>query len=565
MFVIPENLNQYSVAGLKDLATIAAKEFATLLESFQNPEDIPEESLERAEALKEFGVQVAAEIAVREAKVQRFTALSTAPEGDPETEEVVEPAPDAAVVPETPPVVELAIEGEIIDPKKTPVKVGVSNIAPHAPQTKDTKRKSIEFHSFIVSADVDGYSTGSELESWEDIGRAFVNRTRGYSGNQSMQHGVAKIRRDYPDELIVDDTWSGEQQQAVLEYAANERRLEGGSLLAAAGWCAPSETLYETCLQVSADGMLDTPEVVARRGGIRHNQGIDFSTLFGDDFTLPIPGYNILTEAQVIAGSPTKTCVAIPCPTFVDDRLNVAALCLTGSLLQNRGYPEFVAQFTQGAITAFGHLINREVIAAIVTGSTAVSLAAAEPWVSDGTVVSQILHAVDHAATDMKYRLRLARNATLEVVFPFWLYHMFRADWSRRTGVDDPNVNDAQINAWFATRNIRAQWVYDWQDFFSGVTGANGGFGAATAVTALPATVQFLMFPAGTWVLARQDVIRLDSVYDAANLANNLVTQLFMEDGWLPMRMCPLSRVYTVPLCPSGATTATRAVDCTVA
>lgn len=565
MFVIPENLNQYSVAGLKDLATIAAKEFATLLESFQNPEDIPEESLERAEALKEFGVQVAAEIAVREAKVQRFTALSTAPEGDPETEEVVEPAPDAAVVPETPPVVELAIEGEIIDPKKTPVKVGVGNIAPHAPQTENTKRKSIEFHSFIVSADVDGYSTGSELETWEDIGRAFVNRTRGYSGNQSMQHGVAKIRRDYPDELIVDDTWSGEQQQAVLEYAANERRLEGGSLLAAAGWCAPSETLYETCLQVSADGMLDVPEVVARRGGIRHNQGIDFSTLFGDDFTLPIPGYNILTEAQVIAGTPTKTCVAIPCPTFVDDRLNVAALCLTGSLLQNRGYPEFVAQFTQGAITAFGHLINREVIAAIVTGSTAVSLAAAEPWVSDGTVISQILHAVDHAATDMKYRLRLARNATLEVIFPYWLYHMFRADWSRRTGVDDPNVNDAQISAWFATRNIRAQWVYDWQDFFSGVTGANGGFGAATAVTALPATVQFLMFPAGTWVLARQDVIRLDSVYDAANLANNLVTQLFMEDGWLPMRMCPLSRVYTVPLCPSGATTALRAVDCTVA
>lgn len=565
MFVIPENLNQYSVAGLKDLATIAAQEFATLLESFQNPEDIPEESLERAEALKEFGVQVAAEIAVREAKVQRFAALSTAPESDSETEEVVEPVPDAAVVPETAPVVELAIEGEVLDPKKTPVKVGVGTIAPHAPQAEATKRKSIEFHSFIVSADVDGYSTGSELESWEDIGRAFVNRTRGYSGNQSMQHGVAKIRRDYPEELIVDDTWSGEQQQAVLEYAANERRLEGGSLLAAAGWCAPSETLYETCLQVSADGMLDTPEVVARRGGIRHNQGIDFSTLFGDDFTLPIPGYNILTEAQVIAGSPTKTCVAIPCPTFVDDRLNVAALCLTGSLLQNRGYPEFVAQFTQGAITAFGHLINREVIAAIVTGSTAVSLAAAEPWASDGTVVSQILHAVDHAATDMKYRLRLARNATLEVVFPYWLYHMFRADWSRRTGVDDPNVNDAQINAWFATRNIRAQWVYDWQDFFSGVTGANGGFGAATAVTALPATVQFLMFPAGTWVLARQDVIRLDSVYDAANLANNLVTQLFMEDGWLPMRMCPLSRVYTVPLCPSGATTALRSVDCTVA
>ena len=42
-----------------------------------------------------------------------------------------------------------------------------------------------------------------------------------------------------------------------------------------------------------------------------------------------------------------KTCVEIPCPSFVDDRLNVAALCLTSSLLQNRGYPEFTATFTR--------------------------------------------------------------------------------------------------------------------------------------------------------------------------------------------------------------------------
>jgi len=116
------------------------------------------------------------------------------------------------------------------------------------------------------------------------------------------------------------------------------------------------------------------------------------------------------------------------------------------------------------------------------------------------------------------------------------------------------------IAAMFAVRGARVQYVMDWQDAFSGVA---GGLGATTAPTTLVnTTVRFLAFPPGTWILARQDVIRLDSVYDAANLANNLVTHLFMEDGWLPMRMCPLSRVYTLPICPSGATGAQRSVDC---
>jgi hypothetical protein len=562
MFVIPDNLGQYSVAGLKDLAGIARHELNELKTTVTNPEDVTDEQLTRMEDLHEFTLKVDEEIIAREEKVSRFTKITT-PATSPESEEVEDAGEEST--PEAPEQFTKTevLEGEVVPaPKKVP---SLSEVAPHAPEPQlPVKAKTLEYHSFVVAADIEDYATGAKLESWDDIAKAFSARTRAYGGNTPLQHAVARIRRDFPEELIVDDTWTDETQQKVLQYAADEKRLEGNSLLAAAGWCAPSETLYDTCLQVSSDGMWDGPEVVARRGGIRHNQGIDFSTLFGDDFTLPIPGYNILTEAQVIAGSPTKTCVAIPCPTFTDERLNVAALCLTGSLLQNRGYPEFVSQFVQGSIVAFGHLVNREVVAAIVTGSTAVTLAASDPWASDNTVVSQVLHSLDHAATDMKYRLRLARNATLEVVLPYWLQHMFRADWSRRTGVNDPNATDAMITAWFATRGIRAQWIYDWQDFFSGVTGANGGFGASTAVIALPATLQFLMYPAGTWVLARQDVIRLDSVYDAANLANNLVTQLFMEDGWLPMRMCPLSRVYTVPICPSGATTATRAVDCVV-
>ncbi len=77
-------------------------------------------------------------------------------------------------------------------------------------------------------------------------------------------------------------------------------------------------------------------------------------------------------------------------------------------------------------------------------------------------------------------------------------------------------------------------------------------------------TVKFLAYPAGTWVVARQDVIRLDAIYDSTNITTNKVTQLFLEDGFRAMQFCPLSRVYTIPnICPSGQTGAQASIDCT--
>src|SRR4029453_10503054 len=157
---------------------------------------------------------------------------------------------------------------------------------------------------------------------------------------------------------------------------------------------------YTTCNQITKDGILSLPEIGARRGGIRHNQGIQFDTIFGTG-----TGFNILTEAPVISHT-TKNCVAIPCPSFIDDRLKVSALCLTGDILQNRGYPEFVSEFVQGAIAARAPNANRQILADIVTDSTAVNLNCA-PWVTDNSVVSQVMSAVELATVDIQYRLRL--------------------------------------------------------------------------------------------------------------------------------------------------------------
>lgn len=556
MFTIPDNLAAFSVAGLEDLRKIAKEELLAFKASVADAELATNEELARVKELHAFGLRVKAEIQARRDKAAEFAAAS-------ETDLDL-PEPAATFATDTEPVADETVEPETVTASTAVATrtITVADIVQVSPSTTlegiGGRDEWIPNHSLVAASGLPNIDGGTELGSWEDFAKAFISRSRSYSGGVRQQHAIATLERHYPAELTITEGMGHEAQQKIMEFAASESRLEGGSLIAANGWCAPSENLLTTCLQISTDGLWQGPEVVARRGGINHNQGIEFDSIFGTG-----TGFNILTEAQVIADTP-KTCVEIPCPPFVDDRLDVSVLCLTGSILQNRAYPEFVSTFVQGALATFAHFVNRSIVAQIVAGSTAVNLTTVDPWVSDGTVVSQVLGAVELAITDIKYRLRMSMGSTVEIVLPFWLRALFRQDFSRRTGFNGVSLADAAIQAWFAERDARVQWVYDWQDAFSGVA---TGPGADTPILTLPAltatpTLQFLAYPAGTWVLGRLDVIRLESIYDSINTTQNLVTQLFMEDGFKPMRMCPLSRVYTVNLCPTGETSALQTVAC---
>lgn len=382
-------------------------------------------------------------------------------------------------------------------------------------------------------------------------------RMRG-SGRSMQRHSIAAIERRYPAEFRVTEA---SDVRAMLERVRDEARLPGGSLAAsqllrvqagrsltaAAGWCAPSEILYDLCSLSSLDGMLSIPTVQASRGGfqIPEDGGPDFSVVYdsiGDD------GDVILTEYEVENGA-EKVCVEVPCPDFVDIRLDVAYLCLTGNLLQQRGYPEAVTHFSQEAITALAHKVNASMIARLVAGSAAPTTIP-EPASSDDAA-SQLLSAVELAVMDMRYRHRMALNTTVEVVLPAWVIGPIRASMARRRGVAEMAVSDAEIVSWFTLRGASVQFVYDWQDAFTG-----GAFGGASNATAFPTTVNFLIYPAGTWVKAEQDVISLDTIYDNAMLTHNQFTALFVEDGLAALKMCRDSRVYTTDVQPLGVTAA---------
>lgn len=565
-FEIPEtsSLPRFTVAALRDLGLDAAAAFDALRASLSQ-ENVTDEDLDDLEDLKAFMILVDDELSTRKERQQRFNSLGTLEKENAVDEDVADAEVDAeadtaaAKKAEKVKSTEMATASSNRGPALTAGLPSVSDIAGKNPQvvegTVTTNAANQPQFRILAAADT-GFVAGATLDGWLDVAKAFVARSHTHSGGTAQQSTVATIKREFGNELSISDGDDDISIQRKIDFARDETQLPGGSLLAGAGWCAPSETIYTTCNEITTDGLLNLPEIGARRGGIRHNQGIQFDTIFGTG-----TGFNILTEAQVIADT-TKTCVSIPCPSFVDDRLKVAALCLTGDILQNRGYPEFVSTFVQGAIAAQAHNVNRQVIADIVSDSTAVSLTCA-PYATDLSVVSQVMSAVEVASVDIQYRLRLQRSQTIEFIFPYWLKAQMRADWIRRNGPMDPDLTDSMIEGLLRSRNARAQWVYDWQDSFTS-TGVSGGPfpGSDTPICALPTTLSFLAYPAGTWVLARQDVIRLDTIYDSTNLATNKVTQLFLEDGFRAMRFCPISRNYTITICPSGSTGVQRIVSC---
>lgn len=506
-------------------------------------------------------------------------AAAPAPAAEPVTEPVP-PAEPAAPVP--------AAEPQTVTASTpAPVVPSLAATPASAPQTPPAPARTGEF-SISLTADGAGalkrsYNDDSPV-TVKDVTRAVLASFKTYGssggGGQSAKRAIAQFTRERPEESRFELTMASgsEGDYSTVKELVREGRLSGGSLLkawrsqidqgasltAAAGWCAPSENLYDLCSLWSMDGILDLPTATARRGGFNYVQSqptwaaLDAATNF-----------TILTEAQVIADTP-KNCAEIPCPTFTDTRLDVAVTCLTGSFIQSAGFPEMVETWVDGTLTNHAHKLNENIIGRIATFAGAATVIPAQGDLTgtgatglgnDSSVTTSVLWAVDLAATDMRYRDRMSFNQTFEVILPMWVLTAMRADISRKNGWNAVNaaLADAEIVRWFSARNIRPQFVYDYQDFYAGGTGPGN---PAAAATALPSTVNFLIFPAGAVVLARQDVVTLSNVYDSANLTQNLYTRLFTEEGFNLLFPCGPVRQYTAQACPSGATAFQAYTNC---
>lgn len=401
-----------------------------------------------------------------------------------------------------------------------------------------------------AAANVPGVGNGATYRDLTHVAEAAIAQFGSYPKPGSVGRasgGLAILRKEFDEALVA--SGGDEQIAAAVARAVDQSKLKGNSLTAAGGWCAPSEILYDLCEPETTAGLISVPEIVAGRGGFQWTTGPDFREIFTHS------GYFLMTEAQADAGD-EKPCFEIPCEDFQECRLDAMGVCLSAGILTNRAWPELIARFIRGTLTAHAHKYAAETIRRMVAGSTAVALPP-----NQFSAAVDTLGALELQAWDYRYSQRLDPDATIELIAPYWFLGVLRSDYAHRNAVDDPySVSDAEINAWLNLRGFAVQWVYNWQDGM--IVPPGGTVGGTTPPTTWPPTVQLLMYAAGTWVRATQDIITINTLYDSSLLRTNRYNALFTEEGLCVMKRCHDSRVLTIPICPTGRSGEQAAVVC---
>jgi hypothetical protein len=396
----------------------------------------------------------------------------------------------------------------------------------------------------VASADIRGFTQGSKLGGIEYLASAMQARARTLPATHGQPSfaPVAQLQRDNDFRWTLDDHSSPEEVYEILKEAANPE-----ALVAAGGWCAPSEITYDLYNIVCEDGMLDVPTTGIRRGGMRWPTSPSFGDLASST------GLWVWNETQDIAAatgtaqSGSKTCARVPCAGFNEARLDCDGICITAGNLTSDAWPEQIANFLRLVMAAHAHRVNTRLLSKLVALSTAVSIG-----VSGQGVAVPLLDSVELQAIDLRTKYGMCDNSTLEAVFPNWVLGLIRADLAKRKGWDSPaaafNITNAEIAAWFTQRGVSAQFVQDWQVRAAGLPGQSA------AITAWPSNVSYMMYPAGTFVKGNGLSLDLGVVRDSTLNATNDYTAAWSEDCWLVAQIGHESRVITVPVCANGGT-----------
>ena len=587
-FALPADLTNLTPEQLDELRVKAEAEFDTIYDQDGGPKaDQLARATELADALDAVRGRIGeleTEAADTQAKFDELRARRTpaqeiadAPvedltgESDVLEGEVVPPTPQLVSASGRPTggVVTASRElGGLSGPKRrlNPSLSGTRAVAPtvEAPQQELAMTASVglpgqfEAGSQIPSMRALGDLLEKRAKSMADQGGRYAPRRDGdpYGGVQ-----IASIANTWDDKLS--DSSSPDVVQAYVEKLAAQRNASKyEAMVAAGGWCAPPQNRYDFFNIACEGGMIDLPTFGVERGGVN----FPVSPSLADTFSPALPWYTAFSNATVpwlwtntddiltVTGTPNKPCIRVPCSAMTPVLLECYGICLTAGNLADNAWPESTRNFLRLLMAAHFHASNARYISQIVTaagtvitGCTAAGSGAAAP----------MLATAELGAWDYRTKFGMCDDDVLEWIVPAWSKGVVRADVAKRTGVSDfMCVTDTQIAAWYDCRNIRVQFVDDFQ------VRAAGQPGAATAITQYPSFTNGLLYAAGT--IARGNGMSLDLgvVRDSTLNAENDFTAAWMEECHLIAKFGHEVRNYSINICPDGTTGAADLTSC---
>jgi hypothetical protein len=461
---------------------------------------------------------------------------------------------------------------DVLKPKSK-LNIRLSEAAKNAKSGSVALSQPFDAAVLTASADIPGFGLGSRIDDMSGLVQAYQRRARALQVGRALA-GYPKIHGDYMDAAtgerkfgvvghqgdwreanrvpiaaltrefkhMLDISSSPSEVHDVMQAAANQ-----DSLVAAGGWCSPSEIRYDFYNIVAMDGGVDLPTTGIQRGGVRFPTSPSFGDLAAST------GLWHWTELQDIAavtgsGAGLKTCARVPCASMNEVRLEGEGVCITAGNLTTDAWPEQLANFLRLVNAAHFHRVNSYFIAQLIAQSTAVTLTQ-----TNSSPVTDILGGIEHQAWDLRTKYAMADTDVLEVILPAWTKGLIRTDVARRSGLASLDnafmVSDAQIASWFTERNVSVQFVQDFD-----VRGANQ-FGQSAALTAAwPATVRFLIYPAGTWLRGNGLNLDLGIIRDSTLNSTNDYTAAWSEEFFLLAKIGHESRVVTLPASASTPT-----------
>lgn len=594
--VVPEDLTALAPAELEALETAIVDEFDSLHDSGSTDvaalTDLAE-GLERVRSERgRRDEQAAADAAAIAALAERVHAAAGEDDGDDDGDDPGEGAPAGDDAP----------DGATADePVAVTAAAPARPAAPRAPSAAGTARRAGRPRvtttapriSITAAADLPGVTTGATIDLAQ-VATSMHDKARALS-NHSARVPIARF--NLPQTRVINERTSAEDAWAMVEEASNPQ-----SLVAAGGWCTPSENSYDLLALDSASDLLDLPSIGISRGGINTPSYIGIDAADGalwdwtedqDELTAltitdldvasnvatattsvphllevgDLVSINVNTLAdgpRVVAsvGSATtftfaapeapnatnatgtatrqKSCFTIPCPTWTETRLTAYGLCITHGNLTDKSFPELGRRYVSLAMNAHLHRMSTINIAKIRTSgnSDAVTVSAA------GTdSYGELMSAIGLQATDFRSQYKISDSVVLEVLLPTWTKEVLRANLAMRAGVDMRAVSDAQIVAELAVRKVKPQFLADYQPLWSGA-----------AKTAWPTSVEFLIYVAGGFVEGTGGVIDLGVQRDSVLNKTNDFTLAWTEEFRLMVRKGPKARKVSVTLSTDGVT-----------
>jgi hypothetical protein len=432
-----------------------------------------------------------------------------------------------------------------------------------------------ETMNMVASVGLPGqYEPGAKVGGIDDLAAMFERQARSMADQggryRARRDGdpfggvqVASVRNDWGKDVFSDATPGSvvDEYRERIAGMASAAKME--TLVAAGGWCAPSQIRYDFFNIACESGMIDLPTFGVERGGVN----FPVSPSLADTFSPAIPWYTAFSNATVpwlwtensdilaVTGSPTKPCIRVPCSSMTDVRLECYGICLTAGNLADNAWPESTRNFLRLLMAAHYHASNARYISTIsglatqVAGCTVTGSGAAAP----------ILSTAELSGWDYRNKYGMCRTDVIEWVLPEWALGLVRSDLAKRTGVSPSEafrISDSDIAAWFDVRGIRAQFVADYQ------VRAAGQPGAATPITSYPSSLRGLMYAAGTVARGNGMTLDLGVVRDSTLNARNDFTAAWMEECHLIARFGHEVREYTMNVCPDGTTGAADLTSC---